>query len=134
MSWPRSSGTQEQVGRCLLNYIRVASKGNSNSHFAPRHSKERTMADWQLDPFHTQVEFAAKHLRMMTVRGHFSDVTSVADIDPDHPEKMRVEVTIQAASIKTHNEIRDNDIRSEKFLDASAFPVITFTSTEVEPS
>jgi polyisoprenoid-binding protein YceI len=61
------------------------------------------MGTWQLDPYHTQVEFAAKHLGMMTVRGHFADVTSTADIDPDHLESMRVEVTIQTASIKTHN-------------------------------
>jgi YceI-like domain len=78
------------------------------------------------------VEFAAKHLGMMTVRGHFADVTSTADIDPDHLERMRVEVTIQAASIKTHNQIRDNDLRSSNFLETDAFPVITFTSTRVE--
>jgi len=90
------------------------------------------MGDWQLDPYHTQVEFAAKHLGMMTVRGHFADVTSTADIDPDHLEAMRVEVTIQAASIKTHHEARDQDLRSANFLDTEAFPVITFTSTQVE--
>jgi polyisoprenoid-binding protein YceI len=92
------------------------------------------MGDWQLDPYHTQVEFAAKHLGMMTVRGHFADVTSTADIDPDHPEAMRVEVTIQAASIKTHNEVRDRDLRSENFLETDTFPVITFISTRVEPA
>ncbi len=90
------------------------------------------MGNWQLDPYHTQVEFAAKHLGMMTVRGHFSDVTSTADIDPDHLDTMRVEVTIQAASIKTHNEIRDNDLRSPNFLETDTFPVITFKSTSVE--
>jgi polyisoprenoid-binding protein YceI len=92
------------------------------------------MGDWQLDPYHTQVEFAAKHLGMMTVRGHFGEITSTAEIDPDHLDTMRVEVTIQASSIKTHNEIRDNDLRSEKFLETDAFPVITFASTRVEPA
>jgi polyisoprenoid-binding protein YceI len=90
------------------------------------------MGEWQLDPYHTQVEFAAKHLGMMTVRGHFADVTSTASIDPDHPEAMRVEVVIQAASIKTHHAARDQDLRSPNFLDTDAFPVITFTSTRVE--
>ena len=90
------------------------------------------MGTWQLDPYHTQVEFAAKHLGMMTVRGHFADVASTAEIDPDHLERMRVEVTIQTASIKTHNPIRDNDLRSSNFLESDAFPVITFTSTQVE--
>src|SRR5262245_20541550 len=97
-------------------------------------TRRHRMGDWQLDPYHTQVEFAAKHLGMMTVRGHFADVSSVAEIDPDNLEKMRVEVTIQAASIKTHNDVRDNDLRSPNFLEAEAFPVITFVSTDVEPA
>lgn len=92
------------------------------------------MGDWHLDPYHTQVEFSAKHLGMMTVRGHFADVASTADIDPDHPEASTVEVAIQAASIRTHHEVRDNDLRSSNFLDADAFPTITFTSTGVASS
>jgi polyisoprenoid-binding protein YceI len=90
------------------------------------------MGNWQLDPYHTQVEFAAKHLGMMTVRGHFAEVSSVAEIDPDKPEAASVEVTIQAASIRTHNETRDNDLRSSNFLEIDKFPTITFTSTSVE--
>ncbi len=92
------------------------------------------MGTWQLDPYHTQIEFSAKHLGMMTVRGHFADVTSTAEIDPEHPEALRVQVTIQAASIRTNHEVRDKDVRSENFLDTDRFPVITFTSTRVEPA
>ena len=90
------------------------------------------MADWQLDPFHTQVEFAAKHLGMMTVRGHFAEVKAVADIDPDHPDASSVEVTMQTTSIRTHNEARDNDLRSSNFLEVDKFPAITFKSTRIE--
>ncbi len=92
------------------------------------------MGNWQLDPYHTQVEFSAKHLGMMTVRGHFAEVSATADIDPGHPEASRVEVTIQTASIRTNNETRDNDIRSSNFLEADKFPTITFKSTSVEPA
>jgi polyisoprenoid-binding protein YceI len=90
------------------------------------------MGDWQLDPYHTQVEFSAKHLGMMTVRGHFADVSATGDIDPDHPETSSVHVTIRTDSIRTNNEVRDNDIRSDKFLDVAQFPLITFASTAVE--
>jgi polyisoprenoid-binding protein YceI len=90
------------------------------------------MGDWQLDPYHTQVEFSAKHLGMMTVRGLFSDVSATADIDPEHPEAASVEVTIQAASIRTHNDARDNDLRSSNFLEIDKYPTITFRSTGVE--
>jgi polyisoprenoid-binding protein YceI len=92
------------------------------------------MGKWQLDPYHTQVEFAAKHLGMMTVRGHFAEVSSVADIDPDHPEASSVEVTIQTDSIRTQNETRDNDLRSSNFLEVDKFPTITFKSTGVAPA
>ena len=92
------------------------------------------MGKWQLDPYHTQVEFSAKHLGMMTVRGHFTEVNAAGDIHPEKPEASSVEVTIGAASIRTNNEARDNDLRSENFLDAAKFPVITFKSTSVEPA
>jgi polyisoprenoid-binding protein YceI len=94
--------------------------------------KEVTMGNWQLDPYHTQVEFSAKHLGMMTVRGYFDEVSATADIDPGNPEAATVEVTISAASIRTNHAVRDNDLRSENFLDVEHFPVITFTSTGVQ--
>jgi polyisoprenoid-binding protein YceI len=92
------------------------------------------MGDWQLDPYHTQVEFSAKHLGMMTVRGHFADVSATGDIDADHPEASSVEVTIRTASIRTNHEVRDNDLRSSNFLEVEKFPLITFKSTSVEPA
>ena len=90
------------------------------------------MGKWQLDPYHTQVEFSAKHLGMMTVRGQFEDVSAVADIDPDNPEAASVDVTIQTVSVKTNNPVRDNDLRSGNFLEVEKYPVITFKSTGVQ--
>ena len=93
-----------------------------------------TTSRWQFDPFHTQVEFAAKHLGMMTVRGHFAEITATGNIYPDHPEASSVEVTMQTASIRTHNEQRDNDLRSSNFLQVDAYPTIHFKSTRIEPT
>src|SRR5262249_4518842 len=90
--------------------------------------------NWQLDPYHTQVEFSAKHLGMMTVRGYFDEVSTVADIDADHPETSSVEATISTASLRTNNGIRDNDIKSSNFLEIDKYPFIKFKSTSVEPS
>ena len=92
------------------------------------------MGNWQLDPYHTQVEFSARHLGMMTVRGYFDELSAIADIDPDHPEAASVEVTISTASIRTNNGIRDNDLRSSNFLEVEKYPEIKFKSTSVEPS
>jgi polyisoprenoid-binding protein YceI len=92
------------------------------------------MGNWQLDPYHTQVEFSAKHLGMMTVRGYFDELSATADIDPEHPETASVEVTISTASIRTNNGVRDNDLRSSNFLEVEKYPEIKFKSTSVESS
>ena len=90
------------------------------------------MGTWKFDPYHTQVEFAAKHLGMMTVRGHFNEVTATGEIHPDHPEKSKLEATINTASIRTHNEQRDKDLRSSNFLEVDKYPTMHFKSTRVE--
>ena len=92
------------------------------------------MGNWQLDPYHTQIEFSARHLGMMTVRGYFDEFSAIADIDPNHPETATVEVTISTASIRTNNGIRDKDLRSSNFLDVEKYPEVKFKSTSVEPS
>jgi polyisoprenoid-binding protein YceI len=90
------------------------------------------MGTWKFDPMHTQVEFSAKHLGMMTVRGHFNEVTASGDLDPDHPDRSHVEAVINTASIRTHNEQRDNDLRSSNFLEIAKYPTMSFKSTKIE--
>jgi polyisoprenoid-binding protein YceI len=91
-----------------------------------------TTTRWVFDPYHTQVEFSARHLGMMTVRGNFVDVTASGYIDPEHPEASTVEVTIQTASIRTDNPKRDNDLRASYFLEVEKYPTINFKSTKIE--
>jgi polyisoprenoid-binding protein YceI len=89
---------------------------------------------WQIDPYHLQVEFSAKHLGMMTVRGHFTEATASGTVLPDNPSGSSVDVTIPVASVRTNNPARDNDIRSANFLDAEHYPTITFKSTSIRPT
>jgi polyisoprenoid-binding protein YceI len=93
-----------------------------------------TQSRWVFDPYHTQVEFSARHLGMMTVRGTFLDVTANGFIDPEHPEASTVDVSIETASIRTHNPQRDNDLRASNFLEVGKYPTITFKSTKIEPA
>jgi polyisoprenoid-binding protein YceI len=90
------------------------------------------MGIWKLDPMHTQVEFSAKHLGMMTVRGNFAEISATGNIYPDDPERSTVEVTINTVSIRTHNDQRDKDLRSSNFLEADKYPTITFKSTSIK--
>lgn len=91
-----------------------------------------TTGVWVADPYHTQVEFSAKHLGMMTVRGHFADVSVTGNIDPNQPENTTLEVTVQIASIKTNHEQRDKDLLASNFFEVDAFPTMTFKSTKIE--
>jgi polyisoprenoid-binding protein YceI len=91
------------------------------------------MGIWQLDPSHTQVEFAVKHLGMMTVRGYFADVQASGDISVEHPEDSSIEVVIQTTSIRTNNDRRDDHLRTSGILDVENHPTMTFKSTRIVP-
>lgn len=88
--------------------------------------------NWQLDPAHSSVEFAVKHMMMTTVRGRFKDVRAMLTGDRDHPDEAGVEATIDVASIDTGVADRDAHLRSPDFFDAEGSPQITFRSSRVE--
>jgi polyisoprenoid-binding protein YceI len=48
--------------------------------------------------------------------------------DPQHPEKSRVEVTVQATSIDTRESTRDKVLRSDDFFDVEKYPTLSFQS------
>jgi polyisoprenoid-binding protein YceI len=87
---------------------------------------------WEIDPAHTSVQFAVRHLMISTVRGGFDKVSGTAIIDTHDLTKSSVEVTIDAASINTRNEKRDAHLRNADFLDVEKYPTITFKSQRVE--
>jgi polyisoprenoid-binding protein YceI len=90
-----------------------------------------TSTTWRIDPAHTTVEFAAKHLMITTVKGRFSDVEGEIVISDADPSKSSVTATIKAASIDTRTTQRDDHLRSADFLDAANFPELTFKSTRI---
>src|ERR1700756_5991371 len=89
---------------------------------------------WQIDPNHTAAQFSVRHLGVSTVRGAFTKVSGSAQYDPADPSKTTLEATIDANSVNTRVEMRDNDLRSPNFLDVAKFPTITFRSKRVDPS
>jgi polyisoprenoid-binding protein YceI len=87
---------------------------------------------WTLDPNHTSVQFAVRHMMVSTVRGTFDKVTGTVEEDPADLGKSKVEATIDAASVDTRVAKRDEHLRSTDFLDVARYPTITFRSTRAE--
>jgi polyisoprenoid-binding protein YceI len=87
---------------------------------------------WQLDPAHSSVEFAVKHMMMTTVRGRFKTVQGTLTGNEEHPDGCCVEVTLDVGSIDTGNADRDAHLRSGDFFDADRHPQIVFRSQSVE--
>lgn len=89
---------------------------------------------WTIDPAHSEVGFAVKHMMFSTVRGRFTGVTGTISLDERDVTGSSVTVEIATASIATHDEGRDTHLRSGEFFDVEPFPTITFRSTSVEPA
>jgi polyisoprenoid-binding protein YceI len=87
---------------------------------------------WTFDKAHTRIEFVARHM-LTKVRGRFSEFDGTVAIG-DRPEDSHVEVELQAASITTDTDMRDNHLRSDDFLEVETYPTLTFRSTEVRPT
>lgn len=87
---------------------------------------------WQVDYAHTQITFWVRHMMVAKVTGQFDKFTIDIDVDEQNPENTRIEVQIEAASINTKTNDRDNHLRSADFLDAENHPYLTFKSKKLK--
>lgn len=91
-------------------------------------------APYVLDKSHAHVTFEVGHLGFSTVHGQFRSFDANIDFDPENVEATRVTFTIDAASVDTFWEARDQHIRGKDFLDVANHPEITFVTTSVAPT
>jgi polyisoprenoid-binding protein YceI len=87
---------------------------------------------YAIDTSHTRLGFAVRHMAVSKVRGEFADFDGTLDLAED-PVDSRISVTIRAASVDTHDENRDNHLRTNDFFDVENHPTWTFTSTAIRP-
>ena len=87
---------------------------------------------WKLDPAHTLVEFSAKHLMISTVKGRISGVEGGILIDETEPTNSSVEATLDARTLDSRIDQRDQHLRGTDFLDVEKFPEIKFRSTDIQ--
>jgi polyisoprenoid-binding protein YceI len=87
---------------------------------------------YTIDPTHSNVEFAVRHMMITTVKGRFGDVKGTVEL-PEQGEP-RLDVTIGTASVDTRSEQRDTHLRSPDFFDVETYPEMRFVSTKAERS
>ncbi len=90
------------------------------------------VSTWVADPAHTLVEFSGKHMVFTTVKGRFTGVEAAIILDENDVTKSSVTAKIDASTLHSGLEYRDNHLRSADFLDVENNPNITFKSTRVE--
>jgi polyisoprenoid-binding protein YceI len=86
---------------------------------------------WSVDPAHSKVGFAVKHMGIATVRGEFTDFDGSLEIGDDLATA-KVRGTVKAASVNTNEPQRDAHLRSPDFFNAEAYPELAFESTQIE--
>jgi polyisoprenoid-binding protein YceI len=88
---------------------------------------------WQIDPIHSSVEFSVRHMMVSKVKGRFTRFQGTITVAED-PLQSSVEASVEMASVDTHDENRDNHLRSPDFFDVERYPTMTFRSTQVRPA
>ena len=86
-----------------------------------------------IDPSHSAAGFKVRHLMVSNVRGEFSGVTGTVVFDAEDSANSKVEAAIDATTIQTRDNQRDQHLKSADFLDVEKFPKIIFTSKKVVP-
>jgi len=88
-------------------------------------------ATYQIDPDHSSFQFKIRHLTVSNVRGHFDKMKGMAFIDDKDLTNLKVEVTLDAASVNTAHAKRDEHLRNQDFFETAKYPTITFVSKRV---
>jgi polyisoprenoid-binding protein YceI len=92
-----------------------------------------TPGRWPIDPNHSAITFAIRHLGLSKVRGRFRVFDVSLNIGPSTTD-FEVVANIDLASIDTSNPDRDAHLRSTDFFNVDQHPTMTFRSTRIEPA
>jgi polyisoprenoid-binding protein YceI len=87
---------------------------------------------WSIDPVHSEVGFAVRHMMVSKVRGRFRAFSGQI-VTGENPLDSAVTAEVDLGSIDTGNEQRDNHIRSADFFEVETYPAMTYRSTGVRP-
>ena len=87
-----------------------------------------TATPWNIDADHSNIGFSVSHLMVSHVKGNFNKYSGIVDINDKDITKSKVDVTIDASSINTNVQKRDEHLKSPDFFDVAKYPTLTFVS------
>src|SRR5437764_5051602 len=97
-------------------------------------SSYSVLADtWTVDKAHTSVKFSIAHLVISDVDGNFKSFDGSMESSKSDFSNAKITFTAEVNSINTDNEMRDNHLKSDDFLNAAKFPQMKFVSTSFTP-
>jgi polyisoprenoid-binding protein YceI len=79
------------------------------------------------DPPHSQINFVGESM-LISAQGYFERWEGDFQIDREKLENSSVTIAIDAASLNTRVQMRDNHLRGKDFLDVATYPQIKFVS------
>jgi polyisoprenoid-binding protein YceI len=88
---------------------------------------------YQLDGSHTAVIFGVSHMGLSYTYGRFNEVKGSYELDRENLADSKFTMLINAGSIDTNSQGRDQHLKGPDFFNASQFPAISFESTKVVP-
>jgi polyisoprenoid-binding protein YceI len=88
-------------------------------------------SSWQIDPDHSSFQFKVRHLMVSNVKGDFTKTKGVVTMDDNDRANLKIDLTIDAASVNTGHAKRDEHLRAPDFFDVAKYPTITFVSKKV---
>ena len=91
-----------------------------------------TTTTWKLDPAHSVAEFKVKHMMISNVKGSFTGLSGVLNLDETDRTHSTIEASIDVATVKTGDDQRDGHLKSADFFDVEKFPTMTFKSTDID--
>jgi polyisoprenoid-binding protein YceI len=87
---------------------------------------------WTVDPVHSTAQFTARHFGIVPVIGTIPIKSASVTLDSGSQIPTAITADLDASKLDTHNDMRDNDLRSAHYFNVASTPGIHFVSSKID--
>ena len=135
MSIKSICGALALVSMISINFVSAAPKASKEKPAAASAAAKPAAQPgivWKIDSAHSTADFSVRHLMISNVKGHFSKVSGTVDYDGKDLKSIKIDASIEVASVDTGDNGSDEHLKGADFFDATKFPTMTFKSKKVK--